>query len=65
MAIVDADDLTGRTLQISDEEGEQQDVTMTEAMKEHNNKFFTDEAHVKFKTSRNEDKCEEILSCNC
>ena len=64
MALVNPEELVGITFDMPDEDGNMQAVTITEAIEEHEKKVFDSSQHMKFRTSRNLDDYEEILTCN-
>ena len=64
MALVDPEELVGFTFDMPDDEGNIQEMTIVEAVEDHQKKIFDSSAHRKFRVSRNQDQCEEIMAYN-
>ena len=64
MALIDVDDLIGRTFQTPDSKGINQEKTIVEVLKDHENSTLNDPEHIRFRVSRNQDQYDELMSYN-
>ncbi len=64
MAIIDVEDLVGRTFQLPDNNGKPSKTTIIEAIQGHETDKEKSSTHTKFCVSHNKNKYEEILSYN-
>ena len=64
MAIIDVEDLVGRTFKIPTSDGKTSQATVIEAIRDHGTNTTRHSTHTKFHVSHGKDKYEEILTYN-
>ena len=64
MALIDIEDLIGKTLNVTMEDATTQEMTIVEAIKAHDDKTKNSNIHTKFKIQKGEERYEEILTYN-
>ena len=64
MAIIDVEELVGRTYNLPDKDGKDSNATIIEAIRDHQDKAHNDSTHTKFRVYHNKADYEEILSYN-
>ena len=64
MALIDVEDLIGRTFKMEKDNSQPSEVTTVDAIKNHQDNVQTDSIHTKFRIKHTNDDCEELLTHN-